>query len=305
MQFSGHQTFPLRYAWLPKAYQALADNPRGLADDEAAIIRLGLGKNMVYALRFWVEVCGVATPGEGRSYELTEFGRAVFAPDDGFDPYLEDIRTLWLLHWKIATYTERPVFAWKFLLNDWQSPEIFRGELVDVFIKESGRFGQPRSRVTLEQHLDIFLHTYLPTQRGPRSVREDILDCPLIEIELLQKIGERKNSKGRNESVYAFRRESKAEITDGLFACCLAEYWDKERPQERTLGFRDVAVDPRSVGQVFKLPEPDLRERLEHLEETTDGAFVYRPSAAEPSIVRGKNVKRDFLKAAYAAEDIR
>ncbi len=304
MRFSGHETFPLRYAWLPKAYQALALDPRGLADDEAAMIRLGLGKNMVYALRFWVEVCGVATLGDSRSYHLTKLGRAIFAPD-GFDPYLEDIRTLWLIHWKIATFTDRPVFAWQFLLNDWQYPEIFRSELVEVFLKEAGRFERPRSRVTVAQHLDIFLHTYLPTQRGPRSVREDILDCPLIEIELLQEIGERKNSKGRRESVYAFRRESKPEITDGLFACCLAEYWDKERPQERTLGFRDVAVDRHSVGQVFKLPEADLRERLERLEDTTNGALVYRPSAAEPSVVRRKTIDCDLLAAAYAAEDIR
>ena len=135
-------------------------------------------------------------------------------------------------------------------------------------------------------------------------MREDILDCPLIEIELLQQIGERKNRKGRREPVYAFRRETKPEITDGLFATCLAEYWDKERPKERTLGFRDVAVDRGSVGQVFKLPEADLRERLERLEATTDGAFVYQPSAAEPSVARRGEGDSDLLAAAYAAEDI-
>ncbi len=304
MRFSGHETFPLRYAWLPKAFRALERDPSGLADDEQAMIELGIGKNMLKALRFWIEVCGVATPGDARNYRLTDFGRGVFDPDEGFDPYLEDIRTLWLIHWKIATHTDRPVFAWQFLLNDWQYPEIFRSELIDVFLKESGRFQRTRSQVTVAQHLDIFLHTYLPTRRGPRSVHEDILDCPLIEIGLLQQIGERKNSKGRQEPVFAFRRETKPEITDGLFACCLAEYWDKERPEERTLGFRDVAVDRRSVGQVFKLPESDLRERLERLEATTRGAFVYQPSAAEPSVAR-RGTAGGLLAAAYAAEDIR
>ncbi len=310
MRFSGHETFPLRYAWLPKAFQALERDASGLADDERAMIDLGIGKNMLKALRFWVEVCGVATPGDARGYHLTDFGRAVFDPDRGFDPYLEDLRTLWLIHWKIATHSERPVFAWRYLLNDWQYPELCRGELVEVFLKESRRYQRTRSRVTIAQHLDIFLHTYLPTRRGPRSVREDILDCPLIEIELLQQIGERKNSKGRREPVYAFRREAKAEITDGLFACCLAEYWDKERPAERTLSFRDIAVAVGSVGQVFKLPESDLRERLERLEAGTDGAFVYQPSAAEPSVARRDAVDRGstggkLLAAAYAVESPR
>ncbi len=305
MRFSGHETFPLRYAWLPKAFRVLNRDSSGLADDEKAMIDLGIGKNMLKALRFWVEVCGVATPGDARSYHLTDFGRGVFDPDAGYDPFLEDIRTLWLLHWKISTYSERPVFAWQFLLNDWQYPEISRSGLVEVFLREAGRYQRTRSRVTVAQHLDIFLHTYLPTQRGPRSVREDILDCPLIEIELLQQIGERKNSKGRREPVYAFRRETKPEITDGLFASCLAEYWVKERPKERTLGFRDVAVDRGSVGQVFKLPEADLRERLERLEATTGGAYVYQPSAAEPSVARRGNGASDLLAAAYAAEDMR
>jgi len=54
-RFSGHETFPCRYAWLPKAYGALADSPTAFADEEEAMITLGVGKNMVRAIRFWVQ----------------------------------------------------------------------------------------------------------------------------------------------------------------------------------------------------------------------------------------------------------
>ncbi len=304
MRFSGHETFPLRYAWLPKAFQALENDPQGLADDEEAMIRLGIGKNMLFAIRFWIEVAGVARAGEDRSYHVTDFARAVFG-SHGLDPYLEDIRTLWLIHWNIATHRERPVFAWQFLLNDWQQPELCRSELIDVFLAESARFGRPRSRITVTQHLDIFLHCYLPTQRGPRSVKEDVLDCPLIELELLREVGERRTDKGRREPIFAFRREPKTEISDGLLAYCLIDFWNQERPREQTLSFRDVAVDRNSVGQVFKLPEADLRDRLERLETTTGGALFYRASAAQPMIGRRPKAKAADLAAAYAAEDLR
>jgi hypothetical protein len=304
MRFSGHESFPLRYAWLPKAFHALEDDPMGLANDEAAMVRLGIGKNMVIALRFWVEVAGVATPGDGRGHQLTDFARAVFAPA-GLDPYLEDIRTLWLIHWNIATHRTRPVFAWQFLLNDWQQPELCRGELIDVFLAESARFGQPRSRITVSQHLDVFLHCYLPTQRRARSVKEDVLDCPLIELELLREVGERRTDTGRREAVFAFRREPKPEISDGLFAYCLNEYWTRERPREQTLSFRDVAVARHGVGQVFKLPETDLRERLERLERTTDGALFYRASAAQATIGRRRDRGTVDLATVYAEEDVR
>jgi hypothetical protein len=64
-KFSGRETFPCRYTWLPKAYTALESNPNALADDEDAMISLGVGKNMVRAIRFWVQAAGVAEPDKG------------------------------------------------------------------------------------------------------------------------------------------------------------------------------------------------------------------------------------------------
>jgi len=60
MRYSGHESFPLRYAWLPKAYRALARDAASLSDDERAMVELGVGKNMVRAIRFWVLATGIA-----------------------------------------------------------------------------------------------------------------------------------------------------------------------------------------------------------------------------------------------------
>src|SRR5579875_2189747 len=49
-RFSGHETFPCRYAWLPKAYQAINRDAKLLLDDENAMVELGVGKNMVHAI---------------------------------------------------------------------------------------------------------------------------------------------------------------------------------------------------------------------------------------------------------------
>ena len=93
MRFSGHESFVCRYAWLPKAYRALAENPAMFGDVEQAMVSLGVGKNMVRSIRFWVEVMGVAIPQRDRTLVPSTFGESVF-DDDGFDPYLEDVRTL-------------------------------------------------------------------------------------------------------------------------------------------------------------------------------------------------------------------
>ena len=115
-RFSGHETFPCRYAWLPKAFSEILASPKALADDQEAMIALGVGKNMVRAIRFWLQATGMATAAGGGALAPTPFGRKLLGPK-GADPYLEDIRTIWLLHWQIASHVEQPLFAWEFLLN--------------------------------------------------------------------------------------------------------------------------------------------------------------------------------------------
>ena len=58
-RFTGHETFPCRYPWLPKAIAALQDKPDLFRDIDEAIVALGVGKQMARAIRFWVEAAKV------------------------------------------------------------------------------------------------------------------------------------------------------------------------------------------------------------------------------------------------------
>ena len=302
MRFSGHESFACRYAWLPKAYREIIEDPAAFADEERAMVSLGVGKNMVRSIRFWVEVMGVATPEPNRTLLPTSFGRAVFA-EGGFDPFLEDTRTLWLLHWNVATRIDNPLFAWDFLLYSWPYGELTRSEALAGLIREARRLSVPHSVVTLGIHLDVFLHTYIPT-RTAKGGLEQSLDSPLAELELLHQVGERRaDGSGRREPVYAFRREAKPEVTTALFEYCLDDYWRRHRVGEATLAYRDVATAPRSIGQVFKLPEDDVRCRLDTYALTGSPVpFGYQPSAVQGLVFRRDNGVHDFLAAVYAEE---
>ena len=55
-QFAGHETFPLRYGWLKKAFDAVQKtegNQNKFVFGEEAIAQFGVGKNMVSAMRYW------------------------------------------------------------------------------------------------------------------------------------------------------------------------------------------------------------------------------------------------------------
>ena len=302
MRFSGHESFACRYAWLPKAYRAIVKDPAAFGNVEQAMVDLGVGKNMVRSIRFWVEVMGVVTARKDKTLEPTRFGDAVFG-DDGFDPFLEDIGTLWLLHWNVASRTEDPLFAWDFLLNRWPYVELTRSEALAAFERETQRRNMSHSVVTLGQHLDIFLRTYVSTQdsSGPR---EDSIDCPLAELELLQNIGERRiDGTGRWEPVYGFRREAKPEISATLFDYCLDDYWRRHHALEATLTYRDVAIAPGGIGQVFKLPEDEIRMRLDtYAAPEVPQPFNYQPSAVQGLLSRREVGTWDFLASVYLEE---
>ena len=302
-RFSGHETFAFRHAWLPKAYRFLKEDPLAFSDDENAMIELGLGKNMVRALRFWVEGVDVARPVSRRGLELTEFAHAVFGPH-GFDPYLEDVRTLWLLHWNLSARSKGTLFAWRFLLNHWPFPELTRSEALAAFARESAKLGHSHSTITLSQHLDAFLHTYL-SGRSSKVGIEDSLDGPLVDLTLLQPVGERNADGGRRETVLAFRREPKPDITPALFDYCLADFWARFHDGEETLTLREVTLGACSPGQVFKLPEDDVRSRLEaYTASGCDRPFLYQPSAVQGLVSRRKDAKPVAVADMYGAEPV-
>ncbi len=283
-RFSGHETFPCRYAWLPKAVGAILRDPEIFSNEERAIAELGVGKNMARAIRFWVQVTGIAEAFTG-GYRITPFGELLLG-ERGLDRFLEDRRTLWLLHWKLLSQIDEPLFAWDYLINRWIHPDITRTDVIRVFQQEANRIDRKLSRVTLEQHFDVFLHTYTQTRGRKGEILEDNLDCPLVELELIERTGERPGAEGasRLEPVYAFRREAKPDITPELFMYALFDYWTKRKPNEATLTFRDVSVAHGSIGQVFKLPEWDVRDRLDRLRAESNGLFSYVESALSPTL---------------------
>lgn len=96
------------------------------------MVELGVGKNMVNSIRFWVTVMGVAIPKQRtRIFDLTDFGRRVLG-QGGYDPYLEDLRTLWLLHWHMSSRAKEPLFAWHFLFSRWSYPELTRTDALSA-----------------------------------------------------------------------------------------------------------------------------------------------------------------------------
>lgn len=291
-RLSGHESFSCRFAWLPKVVKEIDSaqnaNAQLFKDENEAMIRLGVGKNMVRSAKFWSEVSGLIEPAPEGGHQLTPFGTRLLG-HEGNDPYLERQETLWLLHWKIST-SQPPVFYWDQILNYWHRQEFSIGEVIPSLRRELPSNSKSSER-TLADGFKVFLRTYVPTRGKKGDVQEDNLDCPLVELDFIRASGERFDEKaGRRDPLYSFNYDDKVEISDALFAFCLNDFWTKSPHSGDTLAFNFISSGKNSPGQIFKLPEIAVRTRLENLAEATNGALEFMESNTVQQVMRASEL---------------
>jgi hypothetical protein len=108
------------------------------------------------------------------------------------------------------------------------------------------------------------------THRTAKTPIEDTLDCPLVELGLV-----RESTKGS----YVLVRGDHPTLSDGLFAYALADYLRTIESVASTIPLESVAFRPGAPGRVFSLTEEALLQRLERIDETTDGQLAYDETA--------------------------
>lgn len=274
--FSGHETFPLRYAWLPKGIQGIQTHPSLFTRDDAMVL-LGVGKNMVASIRFWCETLRLIELTErGRVATATPLGEALFS-EGGWDPYLEDPGTLWLLHWLLVNRRDR-ASTWYLAFTQFQEPTFSRNSLTEWLMRRIQQAPLVRATIaSVRRDVEVFIRTYTPAHATRDLPLEDTFDCPLVELGII-----RESERG----VYEFVRGPKPGLPQPIFVYALLEYWGQTAPLQRTLSFESILYGGGSPGAAFKLSENALSAYLEELprwcaltyDETAGRRLVLRPS---------------------------
>lgn len=287
LQFAGHETFPLRYGWLKKAFDAVSNEiergvqPGTIFNDDASISLFGVGRNMVISIRHWALATDIlaaedrpgeraARIGKGRLGELL-FGEAL-------DPYLEHPGSLWLLHWMLASKPGRAT-VWHWAFNEFHEPsfdrELMRRRLQRRCdeLSETGRLGKDRSisDITIRRDVECLIRTYMATAGGARRAPEDNIESPLAELSLVQKAGV--------GEVYRFRRGPKSSLPDEVFLFSLLDFWTTYFRGRRSFSVDFLTFERGSPGQVFLLDEEAVAERLVRLDALTEGALRWDESS--------------------------
>lgn len=300
-KFSGHETFPLRFGWLKKSYDACSDlansemNNNPFSSDDA-IARFGVGKNMVSSIQHWSEAAGIIENLDG--IKITNFGDRFFH-NDGLDPYLESPSTLWLLHWKMVSNATLTTWHWAF--NYFAFREFSREQLsraLNSTVEERG-WGKRPSNTTIKRDVDCFVRTYCPKKINAKDTLEEALESPLVELGLIY------SPKG--EDIFRFNVGEKPNLTSNVIAFAIMEFWDElAGSKSDTLSVEKVVFDPSSPGRVFLIDEDSLTQRLEKISETTDGLISWSETAGLKQLIRNgafsqearlKLIEKDFTNS--------
>ena len=275
--FARHETFHPRYGWFRKAYTVVAHDPHVFTRDDAPVV-IGVGKNMVRSIRFWglaakLIVEDPKSPNR-RSPGLvpTRFGHALFG-ESGWDRYMEDPGTLWLLHWRLLAAPSRlPV--WWLAFNEFNAVE-FTGDDLEattvIQLDAVAEWANPHPK-SLKKDLSAFFRTYAPPERSRRTGIEDLLDCPLRELNLI----DRSAATGR----YRFTLGPKASLPSAIVSYAVLDYVSRVGTGGNTVTLSRLAREPGAPGLAFKLTETELRAALGPTLERTDALSLTTPTGA-------------------------
>ena len=283
--FGRHGSFPLRFGWIPKGLEALRENP-SVFKQENATVRFGVGKNMVTAMRYWLEAAQLVIPAKtGLGLGLSSISEIVF--DHKADPYLEDDGTIWLLHWLLASNPRNATAIYWFFNHfhkaTFTSDEVATG-LRDFAHRE---ISSRTSANTLKRDSALVLRMYSQSHSNDGLNIEESLDSPLATLGLLQRL-----------DVRSWRSDvSKGpEIPLFVLAFAIAEIF--QATDGRQLPIHDLMYSNTNhcaPGAVFRMTEEGLVNRLEavcrqhHKQLTLDqtaGIFqLYKRDTLDPLVL--------------------
>ena len=262
-RFSGHESFPVRCAWLPKGVQGILADPSIFTKTDATL-RLGVGKNMVAAIRHWCVAAGLLQIADrGRAMEPTVLGHLLFE-EAGWDPFFEDVGSVWLIHWMLVRAIDH-ASTWHLAFTNWNAQQFRRDDLVQRLIDVVASVPSTRAtKASLERDVDVFIRSYVPSRGSQGGSIEESIDSPLVELGLIREFDAR---------WYAFQRGAQPSLPDPIFAFAVLDFWERRFPERSALSFESIYRGSGSPGAAFKLTEASLAERLERLPAWTGVAF--------------------------------
>lgn len=249
--FSGHETFACKSHWMKRGYEFVLEG-HNFNDDEA-VVHLGVGKNMVASIKFWMKAFGLLN----RDGILSSIAHKLLNTDRGYDPFFEDIGSLWLMHFNIVNENYATVYRTTFIDYHSQRNVIDKLKLQN-FIKHLC-FDNPNYRSlynenTVRKDLNVLIHNYCAKWNSGVEDSNTIF-APLNLI------------RETEDGTYMFNYDSRNIVPANIFLYALLAVF----PDSKSISFESM----RELSLIFCLMNNDLLTIIKQLSEEYVGILVF------------------------------
>lgn len=287
LQFSGHESFICKQLWLKKGYDF-----KGSFNDESAVIELGVGKNMVGSISFWLKAFGIFDAENNK----TELANYIFHDRSGKDKYIENIASLWLLHYSLVKINKASIYHIFFNYFRKKRTEFTKEHLQD-FIRRIIEDENPKgyNENTIKSDIAVFIRSYLrPSFKETKIEVEEDFAALLIDLNLMHSY-EVENVQGKLVDWYNVPSKRQFDLPEEVVLFTILDNY----AGEQIISFNELLTGTNSPGAAFCLSDEALYEKIELIIRKYKG-ITYSESAGIRQIqIKGTLNKWEVLNGCY------
>ena len=240
---------------------------------------------MVASIRFWLRAFGVT-----ENDKPTELADYLLNNKNGKDKYLEDIATLWLLHFNLV-FSEEATLYKMFFCGVQRERTHFEREQILTYVKlrmvEANKMTLFNAN-TVKKDIAVLLQNYTLPRKAQSN--EDFSSL-LIDLDLI-----RQSSEGKG---YYFNVDGKRKVTKEIFLYGLLRL--KEQEGDNTIPFDTIQ---ERVGLVFCMQDFETIQMLNQLASDYSQYFAYSDVAGIKQIQFTKDLDVKQVLDDYYGKDI-
>lgn len=254
MVINKHGSFYLRSGWGTKIIQAVeADNMIfSPANEQEAVDRIGLGRVMIKALRYWADASGLTTEEKVQG-GIAERRTDLFDLLEANDRYFQKPGSLLLLHRNIALNEENAT-AWYWAFNEFDKQAFTKEEFVDGLHYFLAVNEMSIKKAAVDKEFNCFKNTYLAEKKFDIKTVMDEDTYPFFGSLHLLRINEDK----KFEKTYL----TKAEMPLHILIYAIAKDNPEESSHRGQVSIDKIMEEKRQVGKYFPMRYSKLIDML-------------------------------------------
>lgn len=254
MVINKHGSFYLRSGWGTKIIQAVEadDMIFSPANEQEAVDKIGLGRVMIKALRYWADASGLTTEEKVQG-GIAERKTDLFDLLETNDRYFQKPGSLLLLHRNIALNEENAT-AWYWAFNEFDKQSFTKEEFVEGLHYFLAVNEMSIKKAAVDKEFNCFKNTYLAEKKFDIKTVMDEDTYPFFGSLHLLRVNEDK----KFEKTYL----TKAEMPLHILIYAIAKDNPEESSHKGQVSIDKIMEEKRQVGKYFPMRYSKLIDML-------------------------------------------